>query len=219
MSGDDGALQAQAERHLPLVGAMLRRFPHAPEDREELYQQGCIGLRKALNGFDAARVTAFSTYAAAFFLGEMRQFRRDKAVIHVPRSEETLHRHIRQAQNRLSAQLQRDPTIQEVAKEMDMDASELMLHLERPQAISADALSEGGTPLSDILPDPEDIQKRIELRDILQRLPEMDQRIVTLRHRIGLTQAETGQRLGLTQMQVSRRESVIRTLLKRALAE
>lgn len=213
------ALKQLAEKHLPLVGAMLRRFPHTQEDREELYQQGCVGLMKALSAFDPARGTAFSSYAAAMILGEMRMLRRSGQPIRIPQREAALRRDIRRAQSTLAVRLHREPTVAELAKEMHMDAAEMMLHMEEITVSSTDALTAAGSPLSDLLPDPEDIERRAELRDILRRLPEMDQQLILLRYRVGLTQAEAGQRLGMTQMQVSRREGVIRTLLKRALAE
>ena len=212
------ALQALAERHLPLVGLALRRYPDTGQDREELYQQGVIGLMKALRGFDPSRGTAFSTYAVTMILGEMRMLRRLDAPVHIPQRDAALFRQIRQAQDVLTARLHRDPTITELAKELNMDAAELTLHTD-VQMTSTDALTDSGTPLSDLLPDPEDWQTRLELRDVLSRLPEMDQRLILLRHRMGLTQTEAGRRLGMTQMQVSRREQIIRTLLRRSLAE
>ena len=213
------ALQQLAEKHLPLVGAMLQRFPHAPQEREELYQQGCVGLMKALAGFDPLRGTTFSSYAAAMILGEMHMLRRTSAPIRLPQREAVLRRDIRRTQSALAARLQREPTVTELAEEMHMDAAEMMLHLEAVTVASTDAPTAAGTPLADVLPDPADLERQAELRDILRRLPEMDQRLILLRYRIGLTQAEAGQHLGMTQMQVSRREKIIRTLLQRALAE
>lgn len=207
------ALQRLAETHLPLVGMLARRFP-SPLPKEELYQQGVVGLMKALRGFDPARGTAFSTYAAAMILGEMRMLSRQNAPLHIPRPEAELRRRIRHAQDALTASLRREPTVTELAEALHMDAAELPLHMEEITVASTD--SEDGAPL---LPDPEDWQMRIELRDILARLPEMDRQLILLRHRAGLTQSQAGQRLGLTQMQVSRREAVIRTLLRRALTE
>ena len=212
-------LQALAEKHLPLVGAMVRRMSASPLPKEELYQQGVIGLMKALKQFDPSRGTTFSTYAAALILGEMRMLTRLDAPIHIPRTEAALRRRIRQTEAELSGQLERDPTVTELAAALSMDAAELMLHMEDISVASTDAQSEGGTALGDILPDPEDWQKRIELRDILARLPEKDRQLILLRHRLGLTQAQAGRRLHMTQMQVSRRESVIRTLLRRALSD
>lgn len=213
------AMQALAEQQLPLVGMMVRRFPAHGESKEELYQQGVIGLMKALRQFDPSRGTAFSTYAAALILGEMRMLHRLDALIHIPRTETDMRHHIRQTEAALTAQLNRPPNITELAAELGMEPAELMLHMEDISVASTDAATPGGTPLADILPDPEDWQKRVELRDILSRLPEKDQQLVLLRHRVGLTQSEAGQHLGMTQMQVSRREKVIRTLLERALAE
>ncbi len=213
------ALKALAEKHLPLVGAMVRRFPAGHVSREELYQQGAVGLMKALKRFDPDRGTVFSTYAAAMILGEMRMLQRHSATIHIPRTERELRQRIRQHTDTLSARLKREPSVTELAESLRMDAAELMLHMDDLSVASTDAESPGGTAMADMLPDPEDWQKRIELRDILSRLPEMDRNLILLRHRVGLTQAEAGHRLGMTQMQVSRREKIIRTLLKRALAE
>ncbi len=212
------ALQSLAEKHLPLVGMLVKRFP-GEANREELYQQGVIGLMKALRRFDPERGAAFSTYAAAMILGEMRMLRRQEAVLHIPRAEEELRRRIHQAEATLTLLLRREPTVTELSAELQMDPAELMLHMESVLVSSTDAESPGGTPLSELLADPEDWQRRIELRDILSRLPETDKQLILLRHRAGLTQSQTGQRLGMTQMQVSRREKIIRTLLRRALTE
>ena len=213
------AMQALAEKQLPLVGMLAKRFPAGFGSREELYQQGVVGLMKALRRYDPAHGTAFSTYAAAMILGEMRMLRRMDEPIHIPRTEMALRRQLQRTEDALSAKLGRDPTVTELAGALHMDPAELMLHMEKISVASTDALSPGGTALADMLPDPEDWQERVELRDILSRLPEADRKLILLRHRMGLTQAEAGQRLGMTQMQVSRREKIIRTLLKRALAE
>lgn len=213
------ALQALAEMHLPLVGMMVRRFPQGQFSREELYQQGVVGLMKALNRFDPTRGTAFSTYAARMILGEMRMLHRMNAPIHISRTEIDARRRIRRAQDMLCAKLSREPTVSELASVLQMDAEELMLHMEMVSVGSTDSESPGKGARAELIPDPEDWQRRIELQDILARLPERDQQLILLRHRAGLTQVQAGQRLGMTQMQVSRRESIIRTLLKRALEE
>lgn len=212
------AMQALAEKHLPLVLTMARRFPSACS-RNELCQQGVIGLMKALRRFDPSRGTAFSSYAAALILGEMRTLARFAQPLRIPRTEAALRCAIRQAEATLTAALHREPTISELAAEMHMDAAELMLHMEEITVTSTDAQSPGGSSLLDLLPDPEDWHSRLELRDILEKLPGMDRKLILLRYRIGLTQREAGFRLNMTQMQVSRREAIIRTLLRRALAE
>lgn len=212
-------LQRLAEEHLPLVGAMVRRMPSSPWTKEELYQQGVIGLMKALSRFDPAKGTAFSTYAAAMILGEMRMLHRMESPLHIPRTEAVLRRQIQQAESELIRTLRREPTVPELADALHMDAAELILHLDAITVTSTDAASPGGTAFGELLPAPDDWQQCIELRDILQRLPEADQQLILLRFRLGMTQTEAGKRLGMTQMQVSRRERIIRTLLKRALAD
>lgn len=212
------AMQALAETQLPLVGLLVRRFPPSPATREELFQQGVIGLMQALSRFDPARGTAFSTYAAPLILGEMRTLHRQCAVIRMPRSETGLRRRIGQAEDALTRRFGRKPAITELADTLHMDAAELTLHLEGITVVSADGGKQGRSPLEE-LADPEDWQARVELRDILTRLPEMDQRLIRLRFRRNMTQAQAGAVLGMSQMQVSRRERVIRTLLARALAE
>ena len=211
-TSDPEAMQSLAEQHLPLVRTLAWRFPsHLP--KEELIQQGVIGLMKALQRFDPSRGTAFSTYAAPLILGEMRWLHRQQSPVHLPRTERALRLRIRQAEARLTTELHREPTVSELADALALDAAELMLHMDQITVTSTDAEENAA-----ILPDPEDWQQRIELRDILSRLPDKDQQLILLRHRAGFTQQQAGQRLGMTQMQVSRREKIIRDLLRRALA-
>lgn len=206
---------ADAEKHLPLVGMMLQRFPHCGAEREELYQQGCIGLMKALNRFDPAHGVSFPTYAAAMILGEMRMLQRQNAPVHIPRGDREKRRRIRRAEAMLEQHLHRSPTIQELAAALRTDPSELTLLMEEVAVVSSDALNEAGSPLSEIMPDPEDWHVRLEVRDLLSRLPQRDLQLLLLRHREGLNQTETGRRLGMTQIQVSRKEQQLRTLLKK----
>ena len=211
------ALQALAEDHLPLVAAMVHRFPPCRHEREELYQQGCIGLMKALARFDPAYNTAFSTYAAAMILGEMRALCRLDAPIHIPRSDRALRSRIQQAQSRLHATLGREPTVQEVAIALRMDAAELILAMEQIQVASGDTPS--GHALVELLPDRDDWMNRLLLRDIILRLPGEDQRLLLLRLRMGKTQAETARALGMTQVQVSRREMALKQRIRQAWRE
>ena len=206
-------LQAKAEQHLPLVSMLAMRFPYA-QLRDDLFQQGVVGLMKALQRFDTNRGTSFSTYAVPFILGEMRQLLRQEAPLHLSRAEQTLRLKIRRTEVQLVHQLHRDPTITELAETLQIPADELVLHMESIAVTSTDD-EEHLT----LLPSPDNWQQRIELQDILAKLPPMDQKLILLRHRTGMTQAQAGQRLGMTQMQISRREKIIRSLLKRALTE
>lgn len=210
------AMQAFAEDHLPLVAAMVRRFPHGLHEPEELYQQGCIGLMKAIARYDPDFGVAFSTYAVPLILGEMRMLSRTDAPIHIPRPERELRQKIRSAETTLAASLGRDPTIQELASLLRMDAADLTLLMEDVTVTSTDAVTESGAALHETIADEDDWLARVELRDLIAHLPERDRCLLHLRHVEGLSQAETARRLGMTQVQVSRREYVLRHQLREA---
>lgn len=211
------AMQALAEEHLPLVAAMVRRFPSDLHEKEELYQQGCIGLMKALTRFDPAYGTSFSTYAAAMILGEMRSLCRIEAPIHIPRGERELRSRVRRAQRRLMDHLGREPTIQELAATLRMEPAELALAMEQISVCSVETNT--GRSIAELLPDQTDWETRLLLRDMIARLPKNDQRLLMLRLRFGQTQAETARVLGMTQVQVSRREQALKQQLRQAWAE
>lgn len=211
------AVAALAEEHLPLVAAMVSRFPWYGREREELYQQGCVGLMKAMARYDPSYGTAFSTYAAAMILGEMRMLCRNDAPVHIPRRDRELRSRVRRTDRMLTEHLGRDPTVQELASAMRMDAAELMLAMEEVTVSSMDAApAGGGHTLAELLPEQDDWLDRLLLRDIVSRLPREDQRLLLMRYRLGKTQAETARAMGMTQVQVSRRESAVKAALRQA---
>lgn len=211
------AVAALAEQHLPLVAAMVKRFPWYGREREELYQQGCVGLMKAMARFDPAYGVTFSTYAAAMILGEMRMLCRIDAPVHIPRRDRELRSRIRRAERMLTMHLGRDPTVQELAAALRMDAAELMLSMEEITVTSMDTPSSSGTrAMADLLPAEDGWLDRLMLRDIVARLPRDDQRLLLMRYRLGKTQTETARAMGVSQVQISRRESAIKAALREA---
>lgn len=207
--------KALAENHLPLVAAMVRRFPQYEREREELYQQGCVGLMKALARYDASLGTAFSTYAAAMILGEMRMLSRLDMPVHIPRRDRELRGRIRKTESMLAVHLGREPTVQELAKALKVDPAELVLSMEEVSVTSMDAPTPGGIQMAELLPDRDDWMSRLLMRDLISRLPIRDRKLLLLRYRYGLSQTETAKRLGMTQVQVSRREMQIKAQLKK----
>ena len=209
------ALKILAEDHLPLVAAMVRRFPACGHEPEELYQQGCIGLMKALNRYDPDFGTTFSTYAATLILGEMRMLCRQDAPIHIPRGEREQRRRVRKAQNLLTISLGREPTIGELAALLRVEPAELTLLMENISVTSYDAPCRDTSmnPVNQISDHGEWLD-RLMLRDLISQLAENDRQLVILRFRLGLTQSETAKRLGMTQVQVSRREAAIKSQLR-----
>lgn len=214
--GGRAAMQALAENHLPLVAAMVRRFPPGLYEPEELYQQGCVGLMKALARYQPESGVAFSTYAVPVILGEMRMLSRQTAPIHIPRPEREIRQRIRRMSGTLSSVLGREPTVQEFAASLRMNAADLMLLSEEVTVCSSDAVTDEGTPICEGMPDDDDWLTRVELRDMLSRLPDKDRELMHLRFLEGCTQADTARKLGMTQMQVSRRESVLKRRLRKA---
>ena len=213
------AMQELAEDHLPLVAAMVRRFPWHAREREELYQQGCVGLMKALARYDPSMGAGFSTYAAAMILGEMRMLCRMDAPVHVPRRDRELRSRVRRAERTLAGRLGREPTMQELAQLLRMEPAELALSMEQIQVTSMDAPLPDGRSLQELLPDRDDWMNRLLLRDAVSRLSREDQRLLLLRLRLGKTQAETARAMGISQVQVSRREAAIKQRLRRAWTE
>lgn len=204
-----------AEEHLPLVAAMVKRFPWYVREREELYQQGCVGLMKAISRFDPSIGTAFSTYAAAMILGEMRMLCRVDAPLHIPRTDRELRNRIRRAEALLRTSLLREPTVHELAGALRMDAAELVLLMEDIQVTSLD-IPQQGRAMHELLASSDQWENRILLKDLISRLPKSDKRLILLRYRMGKTQTETAKAMGMTQVQVSRRESAIKAYLRHA---
>lgn len=209
------AVQQFAEANLPLVALMVRRCPSDGREPEELYQQGCVGLMKAIARYDPSQGTTFSTYAASMILGEMRMLNRLHAPIHIPRPEREQRQRIQRAQDKLTSHLGREPTVTELAAMLRMDAAEMMLLMERVTVTSTDSLTEDGTPLHEFLPDQENWMARVEMQDLVSRLSHDDQQLLRLRYVDGLSQSETALRMGRTQLQISRREAVIRRILQK----
>lgn len=214
------AVAALAEQHLPLVGMLVGRFPLRGREPEELYQQGCVGLMKALARYDPDYGVTFSTYAAAMILGEMRMLSRLDAPMHIPRRDRELHQRIHRTQRMLTASLGREPTVQEVAAALRMEPAELVLAMEEIRVVPLEQpLSPRGGTLLDRLSAEDGWMDRLLLRDMITRLPREDQRLLLLRYHLSKTQAETARTLGMTQVQVSRRESAIKAALRRSWQE
>lgn len=203
-----------AEDYMWLVNSMLRRFPHRYCEAEDLYQQGCLGLMKAIARFDPTYGSSFNAYAAAMIIGEMRMLARLSAPVHIPRTERELRARIRQAVSILSQRLAREPTIQELSSLLKIEPAELTLLMEDVNVTSADTENDNGTALWDTIPDSDAWFDKVEMQDLLQRLPERDRQLMHYRYFDGLSQSETACRLAMTQVQVSRRERVLKKLLR-----
>ena len=198
--------------NLGLVHACANRFRNRGMEYDDLFSAGCIGLCKAADGFDEALGFAFSTYAVPAILGEIRRLFRDGGAVKVSRTLKERARAAQKVQEILATALDRAPTVCEIAEQLgvsEFEAAEL-LNIAKPP-ISLTEFDADGERQTDI-PVPsgeEEIQTRLALDAVLGALPETDRRLIELRYYKGLTQVKTAEALGLSQVQVSRRERAI----------
>ncbi len=206
--------------HLPLVQHLAGRYRDRGEPMDDLVQAGTIGLILAIDRFDPDRGTELSTYATPTILGEIRRHFRDRAwAIRVPRGLQDLQRRVSTTMDDLTAQLHRSPTVREVAEALGVGTDDVLAALEARQAYATETLDvdpeTGAGPVADlgeIEPAFTDIDERETLLPLLAALPDREREIIRLRFVEGQSQTQIAQRLGISQMQVSR-------LLGRTLSE
>ncbi len=210
-SGDSDALERVVSENTGLVWSVVRHFTNRNVDRDDLFQLGCVGLIKAISGFDETLGNQFSTYAVPKIAGEIRRFLRDDGTIKVSRSLKEQNRKIKIAQESLSHTLGRDPTISELAEKTGFTVEEIA----QAEFATGDAdslsreTSDDGTPLENLLGTDgieEKILEKLTLEAAIKRLPPREQKILNLRFFHGLTQDKCAKILGISQVQVSRVE-------------
>ena len=209
--GDQEAKTQLVEENAGLVWSIARRYFGRGVDPEDLYQLGCLGFLKAIEGFDPDFGTQFSTYAVPKIAGEIRRFLRDDGAVKVSRSLKERSAAIKMARQRLTAQWNREPTLSELAQEMNLTVEEIA------EAETATAAAESihretgedGFTLEDVLTEgsmEERLIEQISLREAIRRLPERERLVIDLRYFHGLTQDRTAKMIGVSQVQVSRIE-------------
>lgn len=210
------------EHNLGLVHACAHRFRGRGIEYDDLYQAGCMGLVKASAAFDTTRGVMFSTYAVPVILGEIRRLFRDGGTVKVSRSLKELGLAAGKMREQLGAELGREATVGEVAARMNRTPEDIA------QALAATApplsLTEGeedGAGQIDLPQEgPEEkLSDLLSLQQLLAALEERDRRLILLRYYRGQTQTEVARRLGMTQVQVSRREKRILQTMRSQLLE
>ncbi len=219
--GDAQAREEAVAANLNLVRHLVKRFRGRGLDEQDLFQIGCLGLVKAVDRFDPTAGTCFSTYAVPVILGEIRAFLRDDGPVKMGRTARSLARGARRAEEALRARHGRDPSLHEVAAAFDVDAADLAAVLEAatgPVSLQAPAGGEDAPALESRLSDDDPWEDHVALRAALERLPDLERRVLELRYFLDRTQQETGALLGMTQVQVSRTEARAIALLRKDLA-
>ncbi len=212
--GDTSAREELINGNLKLVLSVIQRFTNRGEPLDDLFQVGCIGLMKAIDNFNTDLGVRFSTYAVPMIIGEVRRYLRDNNPIRVSRSmRDTAYRAI-QARENLSNKLDREPTIEEISKELGMKKENVVIALEaivEPISLYEPVYSDGGEAIyvMDQIGDKNTADSwmdEILLRDSIRELSDREKRILNLRFMLGKTQTEVAKEVGISQAQVSRLE-------------
>ena len=214
-AGDEKARQKLIEGNLRLVLSVIQRFDRRGESPDDLFQVGCIGLIKAIENFDPDKQVRFSTYGVPMIAGEVRRYLRDNSVIRVSRSVRDIAYKVVQCKESKTAQLGREPTVEEVARELDLPLEDVNQALDAvcaPVSLYDPVYSDGGDPLTvmDQVRDTKNTDERwmehITLQNAFRALGEREKQILSLRFYDGKTQMEVAGSLGISQAQVSRLE-------------
>ena len=209
----------KVRENLGLVHACAKRFKGRGIEYEDLYQAGCLGLVKAVDGFDDRRGIRFSTYAVPVILGEMRRLFRDGGAVKVGRALKELSLKAARVTADFSAREGRAPTVSELAEILQVEPSEAAQAVsagQRPISLTGDEETGGQIDIA-VESEAEKIGELIALRQVIGELPERDRNILYFRYFKSETQTKTAERLGMTQVQISRREKVILSQLRQKL--
>ncbi len=216
--GDKEAREQLVEENMGLVYTVVRRFLGRGCEQEDLVQIGCIGLLKAIDNFDTSFDVRFSTYAVPKISGEIRRFLRDNSAIKVSRILKEAASKAYQARELLEKRRGTEPTMEEISVETGISKEDLVLAMEAVadvESLSQTLYSGDGTPvlLGDRLPDKQDrneeLLNRMLLSQLLQLLTEEEKELIRLRYFEDCTQVQVADRLGRTQVQISRAEKRI----------
>lgn len=208
--GDREACERIVLENSGLVWSVVQRYQGRGAEREDLYQLGCLGLLKAIYGFDFAYGACFSTYAVPKIAGEIRRFLRDDGPVKVGRGMREKARTAYQARTRLQQERGREPTLSEIAEVTGLTAEEIAqteMALCAPESLQQETFD--GLPLEGLLGTdaPEDsIVERIALREAIDQLPGKERLTILLRYFKNLTQEQTARILKVSQVQISRLE-------------
>ncbi|MGM9589991.1 MAG: sigma-70 family RNA polymerase sigma factor [Faecousia sp.] len=222
-AGDRSATETLVEENTGLIWAVTRRFLSRGTEADDLYQLGCLGFLKAVEGFDLNYGTQFSTYAVPKISGEIRRFLRDDGAVKVSRSLKEQASTIRQVRSQLTSALGREPTIGEISRQTGFTAEEIALAETATAATESIQRETGeeGFSLENVLTDTESEEKMVEkiaLRQAVLALPERESTVIRLRYFHGLTQQRVAKVMNISQVQVSRIEKKAIALLRELLA-
>ncbi len=210
-AGDKQAGERLVKENAGLIWAVARRFLGRGAEADDLYQLGCLGFLKAIEGFDLEYGTQFSTYAVPKIAGEIRRFLRDDGAVKVSRGIKERATTIRIARSQLIQQLGREPTVSELAEKTGFTPEDIAVAETATASVESINQETGtdGFTLENVLTDTkteEVILEKIALRQAIDKLPDRENRVIKLRYFHGLTQERVSKVMGVSQVQISRIE-------------
>ncbi len=212
--GDTNARNELINGNLRLVLSVIQRFTNRGENLDDLFQVGCIGLIKAIDNFDVTQNVRFSTYAVPMIIGEIRRYLRDNNSVRVSRSLRDTAYHAMQIKERLTNENQKEPTVEEIAKEMNIKKEEVVMALEaivEPVSLYEPLYNDGGDTIyvMDQVGDSNSDDNWIDeivFKQSIEKLSDREKKILSMRFMQGKTQTEVAKEIGISQAQVSRLE-------------
>ena len=214
-AGDRDAREKLISGNLRLVLSVVQKFANRGENMDDLFQVGVIGLIKAVDCFDLSQNVQFSTYGVPMIAGELRRFLRDHSAVRVSRSMRDTAYRVLQAKEKLTARDGREPTVEQIAKELDIPRTDVVFAMEAicdPVSLYEPVFSDAGESacvmdqIGDTKNTDEHWLEQIALEEAMRRLTPREKRILALRFYDGRTQMEVARAVGISQAQVSRLE-------------
>lgn len=221
-SGDEAAGEQLIQENAGLIWSVARRFSGRGAEMDDLYQLGCLGFLKAVDGFDLSFGTQFSTYAVPKIAGEIRRFLRDDGTVKVSRGIKERAASINIARNKLTQDFGREPTLSELSEYTGISLEDIAVAQTATAGVESIQQTNGedGFSLENVLSNTqteESLVEQISLRQAISNLPEREALVIHLRYFHGLTQQRVSKVLGVSQVQVSRIEKKALALLKELL--
>ena len=221
--GDKKARETLISGNLRLVLSVIQRFTNRGEPMDDLFQVGCVGLIKAIDNFDITQKVRFSTYAVPMIIGEIRRYLRDNSSVRVSRSMRDNAYRALTVREKLMAQNQREPTVEEIAREMGVKREEVVFALDaiaEPVSLYEPVFQDGGDAIC-VMDQARDVGntddswlEQISMKQAMSELSDREKRILALRFYDGKTQMEVAREVGISQAQVSRLEKGVLEKIK-----
>lgn len=224
--GDKEARDRVVTENVGLVWSIVRRFANRGHEMEDLFQIGSIGLIKAIDKFDSSYEVKFSTYAVPMITGEIKRFLRDDGMIKVSRSLKETATRIRIVREKFSNTHGREPTIEEIGEELNIDKEEIVMALETGAEVESlyKTIYQGdGSPIylidkvAETKDESDNLIDKLALKEVIASLDEKEQEIIRLRYFKDRTQTDIAKELGISQVQVSRMEKRILKIMRERL--